>query len=139
MRGFGSKNYTSAKVNSLLDCVENNLLLGYQEWTIVTNNFAKWAEQNEIPQRDLQRLNVKFDKLANAKKTSSHCPPAVCRAKIIAKQMESMCVAASLGVENASQDSGSTIDLVRNDDSLCIEEQKLVGQRRSSRALGAEN
>ena len=94
----GAPNYNTEDVTALLDCVEEVEPLGSNHWAIVATRFREWSVDNERPERELDSLRNKFDKLANSKKKTGNpsCPEPVRRAKRIARAIQNKCAAMTL-------------------------------------------
>lgn len=98
-RRVGAVNYSADDTEKLLDLVEEVQPMGAQQWAIVANEYAEYAQGEDRPKRDQDSLRNKFDKLVNAKKKTGDptCPADVRRAKRIAKGILAKCAATTIG------------------------------------------
>jgi len=110
----GVQNYSSADVNSLLDIVEEIEPLGANMWAYVAQDFSKWAIANDRPSRDPSSLKSKFDKMVKFRKPTGNptCPPAIRRAKTIARSLLAKACATDLGGRLSGAESGSDSDIL---------------------------
>jgi len=136
----GSLNYSASDITTLLDCVDDVDPLGANHWCMVAQRFAKWARENSRPERDVDSIKNKFDKLSNAKKRTEDpsCPPSIHRAKEIARNIYTKCSAISIGDD-------STDNTEKED---CIEEacpphssseKQPIGERQKKRKPAASS
>lgn len=88
-RKAGTQNYSHEDIDTLLDQAAEILPLDAHHWALVGQRFAAWAGEEGRPERDIDALKAKFDKLSNTKKPtgSPTCLPSVRRAKHIARDI----------------------------------------------------
>lgn len=106
---MGSPNFSEADIEVLLQAVEDHEPIGNNEWARVASIFNTYAMLENRPQRDITAIRGKFDRLANTKKPTGDpsCPPAVRRAKLIAREILGKVNAFSVGDEDLETDEQS--------------------------------
>ena len=101
-------NYLSLDVATLLDIVVEIQPLGSNMWSLVEKTYNQWAVNVGRPERDAESLKLKFDKLANTKKSTGDpsCPADVRRAKRVGRDLLASAQAGVLGGEHSGNDEG---------------------------------
>ena len=102
----GVQKYGSEDTNSLLDLTDLHIFPGHNHLAMVEEGFKEFCTENESPVRELEFLRNKFDKLCNSKKPTGYAdfPPAVSRAKQIARDIQCKAAACVLGVNDSERD-----------------------------------
>lgn len=92
----------------LLETVEDIEPLGANMWAPSYNLYKFWAISTGYPERYIDSIKQKFDRLANTNKSTvdPNCPAMVRRAKAIAKPILCRAQAQILGTNNSDDDSG---------------------------------
>lgn len=88
----------------MLHAVEEVEPLDANQWAVVESKFNQLSTVNDRPNRDMDSLYIKFDKLASIKKPigDPYCPANVHRAKGIARNIIGKCHACSIGDSSSS-------------------------------------
>lgn len=88
--------------------------IGGNDWSAVAAKFREYTHVAHRPQRDVESVKMKFDRLANVKKPTGDpsCPPNVRRAEHIARSILGKVNAISMGDESSSDSDGEIMDLV---------------------------